>query len=146
MSPVAEMFTVLSIGPQFAAVVADETTTRYDAPDAIVARVQDSTSVGLSVHAEPPVKPGPNPWLVMLQLRPFAVGRLSESDTLLATPGPLFVMVIVNTAFEPAEIVPGLVDSLSGVLTTDTSGQLTAVDAELEPEPASVEVKLAVLL
>ena len=41
-----------------------------------------------------------------LQLRPLPVGSVSDSVTLRAMPGPLFVTVIVNPMSSPAETVP----------------------------------------
>ena len=77
---------------------------------------------------------------------PEPAGRLSVRVTDVAVPEPMFEVTIVNTASLPAPTVPAPVASLSGVLTTRTSGQSTVTESLALPVPALVEVKVAVLL
>src|SRR6476659_10060284 len=94
------------------------------APTPRVGKAQCTTP---AVSVQPSTKP------VIDQLEPGKFGSVSSRVTLLATPGPLFVTVMVKPIVSPA-----LTGEASATFVTTISGQLTVIDAValLLPVPA----------
>ena len=77
----------------------------------------------------------------IVQLTPPPPGRLSLTLRPVAVPFALLLKVTLNPTCEPAITI-----TASAVLAMLTSAQFTVVEAESEPEPSLLVLKLAVLL